>query len=239
MTGPVGSMVDVLMRNMSMNNETSIFITDAQREALIRGVFSTFYADMPAGHVVFDSNRLWCSRMSLIASLFPNAKVICCVRDVPEIFDSIERLIQRNVFQPSGIFGFDTAGTLYSRIDGLGGGGGMVGHAWNATREAFCGEHSDRLLGLTYDTLTSDPGKAIGTIYDFIGEKPFQHDFDNIEFDADEFDRRIGTPGLHRVKRRVHREPRKSVLPPDLINKYANDSFWLDPKRNPNNVPVI
>jgi len=29
------------------------------------------------------------------------------------------------------------------------------------------------------------------------------HDFENIEFDAEEFDRRLGTPGLHKVGRRV------------------------------------
>jgi sulfotransferase len=224
---------------MSMSNETAVFITDAQREALLRSVFATMYDDVPAGHVVFDSNRLWCAKLSLIAALFPDAKVICCVRDLPEIFDSIDRLIRKNMFQPSGIFGFETGGTVYSRVEGLSGGGGMVGYAWNATRDAFCGEHSDRLLALTYNTLTTEPEKAIGTIYDFIGAKPYKHDFDNVEFDADEFDRRIGTPGLHRVRRRVSREERKSGLPPDLIRKYENDSFWLDPNRNPNNVPVI
>ena len=35
MTGPVGSLVDAMLRNMSMSNETSIFITDAQRRALL------------------------------------------------------------------------------------------------------------------------------------------------------------------------------------------------------------
>jgi sulfotransferase len=33
MTGPVGPLVEAMLGNMSMANETSIFITDAQREA--------------------------------------------------------------------------------------------------------------------------------------------------------------------------------------------------------------
>ena len=70
----------------------------------------------------------------------------------------------------------------------------MVGFAWNALREAFCGEHSDKLLALTYETLTTRPDMAIEAVYDFIGEKRFAHDFDNVEFDADEFDRRLGLP---------------------------------------------
>ena len=239
MTGPVGSLVDSLLRNMSMSNETSIFITDAQRRAIIANIFSTFYADMPKGDVVFDTNRVWCARLPLLMELFPKAKVICCVRRVPWVLDSVERLIRKNVYQTSGIFNFEAGGTVYSRVDGLAGANGMVGFAWNALREAFCGEQTSCLLALTYETLTTKPAEAIAAVYDFIGEKPFKHDFNNIEFDAEEFDRRIGTPGLHRVGRKVQANERRSVLPMELIRKYENDSFWLDPHRNPHNVKVV
>jgi hypothetical protein len=37
----------------------------------------------------------------------------------------------------------------------------------------------------------------------------------------------------------VQAPSRKSVLPPDLINKYEADTFWRDPTRNPNNVRVV
>jgi sulfotransferase len=239
MTGPMGSMVDAMLRVMSMSNETAVFITDQQREAVLRSIFAAYYADIPAGDVVFDTNRHWCAKLSLLAALFPNAKMICCVRDVPWILDSIERLIRKNKFQPSGIFNFDPAGTVYSRVEGLSATNGMVGFAWNALREAFSGEHTDRLLTITYETLTTKPGEAIAAIYDFIGEKPFQHDFENVDFDAAEFDRRLGTPGLHKVGRQVRYEERKMVLPQDLVRKYENDAFWRDPARNPNKVRVV
>ncbi len=239
MTGPAGSLVEALLRAMSMNNESAIFISDAQREALLRAVFTTLYADVPSDHVVFDTNRMWCAKLPLLATLFPSARVICCVRDVPWIFDSFERLVRSNKLQPSGIFNFEPGGNVYSRVEGLGGGNGIVGYAWSALREAFCGEESDRLLALTYETLTSDPAKAIATVYEFIGEKPFQHDFEHIAFDASEFDRRLGTPGLHAVHRRVTHQERRSVLPADLFRKYESDSFWRDPARNPNNVRVV
>lgn len=239
MTGPVGSLVEAMLRNMSMSNETSIFISDAQREKLLRAIFATFYEDVSEGDVVFDTNRMWCSKLPLITRLFPDARVICCVRDIPWIFDSIERLIRKNMFQPSGIFNFEPGGNVYSRVDGIGGPNGMVGYAWNALHEAWCGEHSDRLLLVTYETLTSKPQEAIKAIYQFIGETPFAHDFENVEFDAAEFDRRLGTPGLHTVGRRVARVERRSLLPPVLIAKYENDAFWRDPARNPNKVKVV
>jgi sulfotransferase len=239
MTGPMGSLVEGLLRSMSMSNETGIFITDAQREAMLRGLFDTYYADVAKGDVVFDTNRLWCTKLPLLTTLFPKTRMICCVRDVPWVFDSIERLIRKNKLQPSGIFSFEPGGTVFSRVEGLGGNNGMVGFAWNALREAVCGEQADRLLLLTYETLTTNPRAALAAVYDFIGQPHFAHDFENVEFDASEFDRRLGTPGLHAVGRRVRHEQRKSVLPPELIRKFENDSFWRDPARIPSTVKVV
>ena len=53
---------------------------------------------------------------------------------------------------------------MYSRIEGLGSGTGMVGFAWNALREAFYGEEADRMMVLTYETLTSDPQRAMNAV---------------------------------------------------------------------------
>ena len=238
MTGPVGSMVDALLRNMSMNNETSVFLTDAKREALLRNLFATYYDDRPAGDVVFDTNRIWCARLSLLTTLFPKARMICCVRDVPDVYDSIERLVRKNKFQPSGMFKFEPGGNVYARIEQLSG-KGIVGQSWNALREAFCGEHSDRLLAVTFRTLTNNPQRAMDAIYEFIEEPPFDHDFNNVEFNATEFDRRLGTPGLHTVNRQVKFERQKPALPPDIVRRFAMDSFWHDPGRSPNVVKVV
>ena len=203
MTGPVGPLVDSMLKAMSMVSETSVFIEDEQREALLRGVFETFHGGLPAGHASFDTNRMWCAKLPLLSMLYPKARVICCVRDVASIVNSIERLVQKNALQPSGIFGFEPGGTVYSHAEALSGGNGMIGGAFNALRQAFYGPHSGRLLLVTYDTLTRDTNRALEAIYSFIGQAPFQHDLNNIVFDATEFDRRLGTPGLHSVGREI------------------------------------
>lgn len=239
MTGPVGTLVEAMLRAMSMSNETSIYIEDGQRETLLRKIFETFHGELPPGHVSFDTNRLWCSKLALLEKLYPAAKVICCVRDVAAIVNSIERLVTENVLQPSGIFGFDPSGTVYSRAEGLSGGNGMVGFAWNALRQGFFGPHAGRLMLVTYETLTREPLRALSEIYRFIGQPPFEHDPKNVLFDASEFDRHLGTPGLHAVGREVKPMSRKSLLPPDLVHKYQNDNFWLDRGFNVNNVPIV
>ena len=229
MSGPVAGLVASLLEQMSGRNEFSVFIDDTQRERLLRGVFDNYYADHPA-EVIFDTNRDWCARLPLLATLHPQAKVIACVRQLPWVIDSIERLVRRNVLQPSSMFNYMAGGTVYSRADAIAKGDGMVGHAYNALKEAcFSPDAAGRLLLLQYETLVSDPARAIAAVYDFIGEPAFAHDFNHIAFDADAFDRRAGTPGLHTIRACVGAEERATVLPPDLFRRFEQDAFWRDP----------
>ena len=196
MTSPVGSLFSALLRQMSQENETSVFIENAQRVAVACTVQRLLWR-CTSTKLVFDTNRMWCAKLPALVELFPDAKVVCCVRHVPWIVDSIERLVRRDWFEPSKIFNFDTTGTVYSRVEGLGAGSGMIGYAWNALREAFYGEQAGRIVLPTYELSVADPKSSLTKLYEFLGERAFAHDFENIEFDATEFDARLGTPGLH------------------------------------------
>lgn len=238
MSGPVAGLVGTMLAEMSGRNEFSVFINDEQRRRVIQGVIENFYADR-SEDVVFDTNRAWCARMNVIAELFPQSKVIACVRHMPWVIDSIERLIQNNVFQPSSIFGYTAGGTVYSRADGVAKGDGMVGYAYNALKEAFFGAHADRLMLVQYETLASNPTGAIKAIYEFIGEPDFQHDFEHVEFDAEAFDEKAGTPSLHSVRPKVAAQERQTVLPPDVFKRFENDAFWRNPEANVRRVRIV
>lgn len=233
MTSPVGSIYMAMQRAMSRQNEAAVFINDDQKRAMLGGVFSNYYHAIGAEKVVFDTNRVWCTKLPSLVEHFPAAKVICCVRDVSWIMDSVERLIRRNPHELSGLFGFEAGGTVYTRINRLAMNDGLVGYALDALREGYYGEQSDRLLLVEYEALTRQPRDTIARIYDFIGEAPFVHDFNNVEYDAQEFDMAIGAPGLHTVARRVVFEPRPTILPPDLFHRFQGDMFWRGAGANP------
>jgi sulfotransferase len=238
MSGPMGTLFAGLLGQMSGSNEFSVFLDETQKKAILKGVFENYYAAQ-RDKVVFDTNRLWCSKMPALAELFPDARVIACVRQTAWIVDSIESLVRRNAFEMSKIFNFDAGGTVFSRAEGLSRGDGMVGFAMNALKEAYYGKHSGNLMILRYETLTSRPADAMKAVYAFIGEKPYGHDFNNVEFDAEEFDTRLGTPGLHRVGRQVKAVKRETILPPDIFRRYENDNFWEDPAANLRGVRVV
>jgi len=147
--------------------------------------------------------------------------------------------VRQNRWELSKIFDFDPTGTVYSRADGLTGRAGMVGYAYNALKQAMHSAESDRLLLLTYETLTRDPARALQAVYEFTGLPPFTHDFKNVAFDATAFDTRLGTPGLHTVRRVVGDVARETILPPDLWRRYEAENFWRDPAFNKRGVRVV
>jgi sulfotransferase len=239
MTSPVGHIYVAMLGAISRKNEAAVFISEEQKRELLRGVFRNYYHSVEATKVIFDTNRLWCTKLPGLVEHFPQSKVICCVRSVSWIMDSIERLIRRNAYELSGIFGYDAGGTVYTRVNRLAATDGMVGFALDALREAFYSEHANRLMLVTYQALAREPHSTMAQIYDFIGEERFEHDFNNVEYDAHEFDLPIGTPGLHTVRRKVEFVERPTILPPELFARFENDAFWTNPELNIHNVPVV
>src|SRR5271169_5754769 len=227
MSSPVYALFRAMLAETSARNEGSVFIDNDIRKRLLIGVFDAYYADAAEGAVIFDTNRGWTTKLPALVELFPDAKVICCVRNPAWILDSVESLIRRNAFELSGIFSYDSGGTVYWRVEGLASPARMYGFAYNALREAVYGEQSDRLLIVRYESLTANPLGTLAAIYGFIGEPLVRHDPEHIEpdYEAMEFDARLGAPGLHAVGSAVHATSRRTILPPDLFARFEADAF--------------
>lgn len=236
-SSPVAGLATGLLGQVSAGSEFAALVDTAQRRALLRGLFDAYYSTNPS-EVVFDTNRLWCGRLPLLRDLFPGAKVIACVRNVAWVMDSIERLYRANPYENTRLFNHAGGrGSVYTRLEGLVQHDQLVGSAWAALREAYYGEQAESLLVVDYDLLSRAPQQVIPLIYDFIGEPAFEHDFEHIEYDAVDFDLQLGVPGLHRVRAKVEFQARRTILPPDLFEKYSKLSFWGD--RNGSRANVI
>jgi sulfotransferase len=239
MSSPLAGMADALLGEMSGRNELSVFISDEQRRRVLRGLFAGYYGEEFAAEVVFDTSRIWCSKLPLLNGILPESKIVACVRHVSWIVDSLERAIRKNALRPSIMSGFHPGGTVYNRTEGFTNGDGVVGFAYNALKEAFYGEHAQRLMVLQYETLVGDPARAMTEVYDFIGEPQFKHDFGNVQFDVEAFDLHSGMPGLHAVGRKVVAPERATVLPPDIFQRFENNAFWLNAQANIHAVRVV
>ncbi len=236
MTSPVGALFTSLHTTMGQQNEFSEFIDEPQRERILRGIFDLYYRDH-AQDVILDTNRLWCARLPLLLRLFPEAKILCTVRNVAWIMDSIERLVRKNSLQPSRLFnGPAENDTVYHRVEALAGRDRFVGFSYYALKEAFYSPEARNILIIDYDLLAQSPAKVLPLIYAFLGEPAYAHDYENLDYQEPGFDARVGLHGLHEVKRKVALQPRPTVLPPDLFQKYASLDFWKNSAGSAANV---
>ena len=228
-SSPLGPLFHATRNAMGAWTETSVLLQDAQRERILRGLFDSYYADQQDRRLILDTNRAWCARLPALKRLFPAAKVVCCVRSVAWIMDSIERLTREHAFHESRLWNNDSErSTVFTRVDALAQNDRFVGFAWSALKEAVYGEHADSLLLVDFDLLTAAPGQVLDLVYDFLGEPRFSHDFENVDFDEPAFDQNLGLPGLHRVRPTVAPVRRASILPPDLFARLDAMSFWQD-----------
>ncbi len=225
-SSPVFGLVDGVISGASAGTEFASLMTIPKREAVIRGIFDTYYADRPE-RVIFDTNRAWTSRMPLLHSLFGEVKVIAMVRNVAWIMDSMERMYRRQPFEHTRLFSPAERSTVYTRVEALGQKTRLVGLAWASLREAMSGEFASSILLVDYDHFVDHPAESMERIYEFIGTMPkFYHDFNELNFDAVEFDNGLGVSDLHKVRKCVSRVDRTSILPSDLFSQYSKLNFW-------------
>lgn len=230
MTSPVGGLFKGMLNQLGAGSEFGPVVTKEQRKRLSRGLFDSYYADQAGSNeVIFDTNRMWSAQMPALMDLFPGAKLIACVRNVAWVMDSIERRYRANPYEITRLFSDDTErNTVYSRVDTLAQRNRMVGYPWTALKEAFYGEHASSLLLVDYELLAQAPHKVLPLIYQFLGEPEFVHNFEQVQYNAPEFDEALGLHGLHKVRTRVVLESRPTILPPDLFEQYSKLSFWQD-----------
>jgi sulfotransferase len=238
-SSPLAAACRQLHHQMS-NGEFSIFFDEGRRVDMLRGLFEAYYSKESPDRVIFDTNRTWTGRVPLLSALYPRCRIICCVRDVGWILDSLERLRAKNPLYVSKIFTAENSLTVYTRAESLmNADRGLVGQAWSTLREAWFSEQAERLIVIPYESLVQRPERTLRKLYEELGETPFEHDFNQVSYQEPDYDALLGTPGLHTVRPVVSYQERELCIPPDLHAKYANTNFWSKPELNPRAVRIL
>lgn len=81
MTSPLSGLFNAIVSSVSAGSELSTLVSREQRKRLLKGLFDSYYADLPADRaVVFDTNRAWTGNLAALAELFPGYKERACPR---------------------------------------------------------------------------------------------------------------------------------------------------------------
>lgn len=225
---PLASYTHSIIRDTNTAVGMSAAVPIEKRRTLIRDMFDSFYKD--DNEVCFNTNRGWASDTSLLKDLFPDFKMIVCLRDVPWILDSFEQLNAKNPYTIKPLYHHQELGNVHDRCSMLMGevpnfGGYVHGPLISVQQSMFCNEIS-QICYIEYDTLVKFPKTAMQQIYQFLEEPWYEHDFDNVEDSYDEFDEQAKIAGLHTVRRKVQYIDRRSILPGELWDRYSPMSFW-------------
>jgi sulfotransferase len=204
--------------------------TEEQRVNVLRGIIESFYADR-SDEVIFNTSRFWTSHMPLMHVLYPEAKVICCVRDIGWILDSFEQLYNKNpTINSKNMYGSGSIdvnnNNVYHRADAFMGKTGGTVRAYDSMKTAYYTEYNYKLLFVEYNDLASNPENTMRRVYDFIGEPYYNHDFSDVEVSYDEYDEAVQVKGLHKVRKKVEFVQRPTIIPPDIWERYSGLEFW-------------
>ena len=205
--------------------ESNFTIEEFQRKNLIQGIFDGYYKHIDRS-IIFDSSRMWTSNTNILKSLFPYTKIICTVRDVVSVLNSFEVISSKNPFYPKPLS--DQSDNIFARCDAMMDKiNGVVGRSWISLYEGYA-HNPEMIYFIEYKDLCKNPQKIISDIYSFLEKPHYSHDFENIEYSNENFDKACNLRNLHTVRKKVEYKPPKNVLPPDVVKKYRemNMEFW-------------
>ncbi len=234
---PTSGILDVLVQTRNAWDKSSAFRILMRDESelikrnVMRSILQAYFAhtDKP---FCFDKNRNWMEYLEMAAALVDgpqNLRVLISVRDLRDIVASFEKLYRKTsalsqIPQEAGdpVTMKTAVGRLNVFIDNR----QPVGRAFNAVRDAVTRGWRKQMHFVEYGALTNAPKKTMDEIYEFLGQEPFNHDFDHVEQTTFEDDSVHGFKDLHTIRQRV--APQKPQWPEVYDDTVLRHKIWKD-----------
>jgi sulfotransferase len=237
-SSPVLSTMYAIENHLKNDELFSGYPKPVQAGQIISSVPHQFYSDIPKP-VIIDKNRAWPARVPFIEGYIEQkAKIICTVRDIDEILTSMITIIRHNPFKEGQarvnfideqLIKMNIPINDVNRCEFIAGPNGILGQSINAVMEGVRQGFADRIHFVEYRDLTSKPVETLSALYEFLGEEPFEHTFDNIENQNRENDQlTYGLEDMHEVRKKlsVTSPPPQEVLPEQILVKCKGMDFW-------------
>lgn len=209
----------------------------AQDSNLMREGFTTFcrkgmdgfYEAITDKKYVVDKSRGWGIHYDFLNLIYPEPKIICMVRDLRDIFASMEKNYRKNPDKQDPIldWGKLQGTTVPKRID-IWAQHPPVGLALERLGEIFRMGMNSKMLFVRFEDLCLYPDTELKRIYAYLGIPYYQHDFDNIQQVTKEDDSVYGSFGDHVIRTKL--EPvsssAKQLLGKDVTDWIYNQYQW-------------
>jgi sulfotransferase len=180
----------------------------------MRGFVRGWYHDCNRP-VVVDKNRAWLHAVELLLHLEPEARLIVCLRELGQIYGSIEAQHQRTILldfsdRLADYDRFGRADMLFAKDKTIG--APLISlHAVLDLPKAV----QERLYFLRFEDLMAKPAACMSHVYAWLGLQPFQIDPERITSAAMESDSHYRMKYPHRQSARIA-PPTRHEIPPRI-----------------------
>jgi sulfotransferase len=190
-----------------------------------------FYEGITDRKYVVDKSRGWIAHYDLLDTILDeDPKVICVVRDLREIFCSMEKNYRKSPEKSNPVLDWSKmqGTTVPKRID-VWAQGPPVGMAIERLQEVIRTGIASKILFVKYEDLCLRPEMEMQRIYQYLGIPEFEHDFDNIEQITKEDDEVYGVFGDHKIRKSLCLTPStsKNILGKDVNDWIYNNYKWF------------
>ena len=189
-----------------------------------------FYEAITDKKYVIDKSRGWGIHYEFLKSVRgEEPKIICMVRDIRDVFCSMEKNFRKNPEKASSILDWSKmqGTTIHKRID-IWIQNPPVGMAIERLSEMIRMGIDKKILFVKYEDLCLYPDKEMIRIYSYLDVPYFEHDFDNIEQVTIEDDEVYGVFGDHTIRKQLSLTPStaKQVLGDDVYQWITKNYRW-------------
>lgn len=195
-----------------------------------RGGVESYFNSITDKKYIIDKSRGWGIHYNFLDSFYPEPKIICMIRDLRDIFASMEKNFRKNSHKDSGIVNHAAllGTTTEKRID-IWAGGQPVGLAIERLSQIIREGINKKILFVKFEDLTKDPETQINRIYDYLEVPRFKHDFQNIQQITVEDDEVYGIWGDHKIRQKVEevKSVANEILGTPACNWIKNNYTWF------------
>lgn len=181
-------------------------------------------AEQPA---VVDKNRAWLGMIETVADLDPDFRMLVCVRDLGQVWGSMEAQHRRTILMDTGdrSAGLTPQGRA-ARVFNEGGLAAVPLGSIFALLNEVPAALRERVLFVRFDRLVSHTAHALDEIFGFCGLPPAAIDPQNLSVKPSESDSYYRFKFLHRTRSEV-RPPALHEVPEPILAGLKNQYRWF------------
>lgn len=190
-----------------------------------RGFINGWFAETEQRWVV-DKNRGWLQHLELVNHLDPNFKMLVCIRELGQIYGSIEAQHQRTLLLdfPDHLANL----SRYGRAEHLFGSSGVVGGALQsiADLQDIDSQLQQHLFYVIFEDLLSEPQRVMQSLLQWLGLPAIEWDFQNLTVCPHESDSYYRFKYPHQTYSAL-REPQPHLIPARIQAELQRQFPWF------------